>query len=358
MTNDFSYSELNSSKIELTDVPLIIRKAVLMSQGIWNNVFYGKNEIEKAFKVTDWGSREKSNLFLDHKDYEASEWIGEVRNKYFKGDTLYGDLIVYDPIWASKLKYGKPKVGISPKVGGSYDDKNKSMHNFTFDNFSLVINPAVKTAFINNMEVMKVDEKEIEKVLAEGKDEPEEEDPEKKKDEVMSEEDRKILKAAKSVLAAKKKDIENPEKEDEEMADDVFSLFENLILKGKDVGEITKKANEIRDKKESFKSAIRRAAKMAEDEEKPEDEEEEKKEAPAPTPAPAAEGDGEKKEEDDAESVLKEKLASLEKRIETMSKAMDAPIGTSMRRSTKELSEKELDQGLLDYLNKMDRGEC
>ena len=80
-----------AQSLELDNVPFVIKKAVLMSQGIWNGIYYSKSEIEKAFNNTDWNSRENKNLFLDHEDEKAGDWIGEVENMYFMNDTLYGD---------------------------------------------------------------------------------------------------------------------------------------------------------------------------------------------------------------------------------------------------------------------------
>ena len=133
-------------------IPYIEKNKVLMAPGVWNDCYYSKESIIKAVENTDWEDRYNSNLVLDHKDNDFGEWVGEVKNRRFDKETgyLYGDLYVYDPVTAVKLKYGKPKTGISPKVTG--DVEEKAMTDFVFNNFSIVINPAVKKAFINNSE--------------------------------------------------------------------------------------------------------------------------------------------------------------------------------------------------------------
>ena len=139
--------------LEKIKIPYVMKNKVLMSPGIWNNYFYSNSEIEKAFSNTDWDSKENRSLFLDHKDGTdnkdsgALTWVGEVVNQHMDGDTLVGDLIIVDKPTAMKLAYGA-KMGISPKVTGE-DGGDAVMRNFRYDNFSVVINPAVKTAYIN-----------------------------------------------------------------------------------------------------------------------------------------------------------------------------------------------------------------
>jgi len=132
--------------------PYVIKDKVLMSEGIWNNFYYSSEVIQDAFDNTNWEDRTLRNLFLDHKDTQTSEWIGEVVNLNKRGDTLYGDLVIYDPLFATKMEYGKPRFGISPKTFGDGDRYTRTMKSFKFENFSVVINPAVKTAYINNSE--------------------------------------------------------------------------------------------------------------------------------------------------------------------------------------------------------------
>ena len=138
------------NKIKL---PHIIKDKILMSPGIWNNFYYSAEEIKKSFSQTNWSSKEIRSLFLDHDDDKSREWIGEIINPRLVGDTLKGDLVIVDQPTAIKLVYGA-KMGISPKVTGQTEEGENIMLNFNYDNFSVVINPAVKTAWINNSEMV------------------------------------------------------------------------------------------------------------------------------------------------------------------------------------------------------------
>lgn len=131
-------------------IPFIIKDKTLMEEGNWNNHYYSGDTIERALSNTDWSNRSKRDLFLDHEDERTRDWIGEVQNIRMDGKKLVGDLIVYDLSTAIKLQAGKPKFGISPKVKGKNDIRSNEMKDFVFDNFSVVMNPAVKTAYINN----------------------------------------------------------------------------------------------------------------------------------------------------------------------------------------------------------------
>lgn len=134
------------------EYPLFIKDKVLMDEGTWNNHFYSPDSIMRAFENTDWEDRERRDLFLDHKDREAGEWVGSVENIRMENNKLIGDLKIDDWLLARKMSSGKPKFGISPKVSGKKDIKTNEMFDFVFDNFSIVKNPAVKTAYINNSE--------------------------------------------------------------------------------------------------------------------------------------------------------------------------------------------------------------
>lgn len=141
-----------SSNLDLENIkiPYVIPNKILMSPGIWNNYYYGPDEIKKAFERTAWDKKEVRSLFHDHVDRSSREWVGEIQNPHLVGDDVIGDLVVIDKPLAQKLAYGA-KMGISPKVHGQ--EENNKMHNFLFDNFSVVINPAVKTAYINNSQL-------------------------------------------------------------------------------------------------------------------------------------------------------------------------------------------------------------
>lgn len=168
-------------------IPYIEKNKVLMSPGTWNGYFYSKEEIKNGFRNTNWEERANKNLFLDHGDNKAGEWVGEIANQLVSNEgVLTGDIVIYDPITATKLAYGKPKMGISPKVRGDAD--GKAMKNFAYENFSIVINPAVKTAWINNSDgcnPIYLDQlNEVKLMAGEEENKKEEEMPMVKKDEV------------------------------------------------------------------------------------------------------------------------------------------------------------------------------
>ena len=142
-------SQLEGQEVDLENIkiPYIIKDKVLMSPGVWNNFYYSEDAIKEAYNKSAWTNKEIRSLFLDHQDRSSREWIGEVKNQRLDGDTVIGDLIIVDKPTAQKLAYGA-KMGISPKVHGM-EEGNKMMA-FEFDNFSVVINPACKTAYINN----------------------------------------------------------------------------------------------------------------------------------------------------------------------------------------------------------------
>ena len=159
--------KLESQDLEKIKVPYVIKDKILMSPGVWNEYFYSADSIHDAFLKSEWSKKEVRSLFLDHEDARSSEWIGEVINPKMKGDDLIGDLIIVDKPTAMKLAYGA-KMGISPKVSGG--EEGGKMLQFKYDNFSVVINPAVKTAYINNQQ------KEVKKMAEEeAKEQPKEE---------------------------------------------------------------------------------------------------------------------------------------------------------------------------------------
>jgi len=136
-------------------IPYVIKNAILISPGTWNKYFYNPASIKKAHMMTDWEDKSIKNLYLDHADDKTSQWVGNVSNLKCINGTEYGDLNIFDPITAVKMAKGKPKFGISPRVRGRAEEG--IMKEFTFENFSFVINPAVKTTYINNMEVKTMD---------------------------------------------------------------------------------------------------------------------------------------------------------------------------------------------------------
>ena len=194
---------------------LLIPDKVLMSEGTWNDYYYSKNEIENAYAHTDWEDKKVNELYLDHKDSEASAWVGFVKNPRISNGMLLGDLAIYDDATAKKIKAGA-KFGISPKVNGI--GKSGAMKKFNYLNFSIVTNPAVKTAFINNFQKI---QKEVIKNMAEEKDEEiEEELEEEEETEEEMAAKKKYPYPYKKEMKKKKKEEEVPE--EEEMSDNEF----------------------------------------------------------------------------------------------------------------------------------------
>ena len=147
--------KLDDNKVDLENIkiPYVIKNKVLMSPGVWNEFYYSASAIEDAFLKSRWDAKETRSLFLDHLDGTSESrmgsmtWVGEIANPRWEGEHLIGDLVIVDKSTAQKLAYGA-KMGISPKVHGM--EEGNEMLSFEFDNFSVVINPAVKTAYINN----------------------------------------------------------------------------------------------------------------------------------------------------------------------------------------------------------------
>jgi len=261
-----SNSPEESIDIENIKIPYVIKDKTLMSPGVWNNYYYSDKAINDAYIKTRWDEKQNRSLFLDHLDQSTKEWIGEIKNPRMDGGNLIGDLVIVDKPTAQKLAYGA-KMGISPKVHGEQED-NK-MLSFLYDNFSVVINPAVKTAYINNMEVKMAEEKEkVEDVPKEPATTEEVKTEEPVAEEVKTEEP-----------AVEEPAKEEPVETQMSETDEILSAVEEANA---DLGGILKKAKEIRKEGESWKDAVKRAsASMAE--EKPKKEKEEPaKEEPKP----------------------------------------------------------------------------
>jgi len=139
----------NLSKNDIVKIPYVIKNKVLMAPGKWNDTHYTNEEIRRAYENTDWSNKDVTSLILDHADKPLSvkDWVGWVKNVRLEGDNLVGDLELYDDDIIVKLVKAKAKFGISPRVKGI--EHNGELRNFTFENFSIVANPAVKKAYIN-----------------------------------------------------------------------------------------------------------------------------------------------------------------------------------------------------------------
>jgi len=162
---DLELSEVELNRLEL---PVILKSKELMAPGVWNDTEFSASEISKAFSITNWKDKDVISLFLDHIDdpsAAASHWVGWVKNiKLQKDGRMLGDLEIWDQDTAVKLKMAKAKFGISPKIRGKEDEKNR-MSDFTFENFSIVTRPAVRSAYINLSEKMKGGKEEMPKEI-------------------------------------------------------------------------------------------------------------------------------------------------------------------------------------------------
>jgi len=146
------------SQKDLIEIPTILKDKVLMAPGEWNGIHYTAEEIRKAYKNTDWENKDITSIILDHADKPLSvhDWVGFVENPRLEEDLLVGDLILYDENVLVKLIQAKMKCGISPRVRGIENEEH--LTDFTFENFSIVTNPAVKKAYINLSESKKLKE--------------------------------------------------------------------------------------------------------------------------------------------------------------------------------------------------------
>lgn len=138
------------------ELPIILKNKTVMAPGIWNKFLYTQEEIEKAYKFTDWSNPQVLAYYLNHEDSEADKWIGSIENpKYLpQSGEIVADVCIYDLNEAIKSSFGNQDFGISPKVSGR--NINGQMKDFVFLNFSHVIDPAVRLATINNSEIKDV----------------------------------------------------------------------------------------------------------------------------------------------------------------------------------------------------------
>ena len=313
--------------IQLSDRSLVMKHAVLMSQGNWNKYYYSKAEIEKGIRNTDWNTRENSYIYLEHNDGGVGDWIGDVKNFSMEGDTLYGDLHIHNPIWATSLRNGKPHFGISPKVLGTlYKDEGNAVKDLLFKNFSLVLNPAVKTAYLNNSANLVMEDEE----------------------EVVSEE------RIQEIVEQEVKEIENTNLKEGEVKtmdkiEDMDDLFELYELKKLSIPAILRKARELKTDGEPFRDAVKRAAKLQEEEAgTPEVEpKEEKIEEPVPAEedapeAPAAEAE--------------EKMREMAKEIKSLKEKFNEPAVKTLKKA-EPVFNGDSDMGMMLYLKEEVLGE-
>jgi hypothetical protein len=146
---ELSDAEVQSLEESVT-IPYRVEGVTLISPGNWNDLEWKESEIENAVQETDFdveGDVPNSALYLDHKDRQVDAYAGRVENVRMEDGEAVGDIIVTDKQTAINLEFGA-QFGISPKADG-FVDEGREMEDFTFENFSLVVNPAVKTTWLN-----------------------------------------------------------------------------------------------------------------------------------------------------------------------------------------------------------------
>lgn len=140
-------------KESYSDLPILIKGKTLMAPGTWNEILYTAAEIDNAFKNSDFDDKNIISLYANHEDQSVDSWVGYVRNLQLnEGGVVTGDLEVWNPLIGIYLDKAKAKFGISPKLKG-FETTDGKLRNFTFENFSVVTNPAVKKAYINLSEL-------------------------------------------------------------------------------------------------------------------------------------------------------------------------------------------------------------
>jgi hypothetical protein len=180
-------SELNLQSgvlLESICIPHVIKNKALLTPGNWNGYDFSKEAIATGFKLTDWNDKKNYELIKDHADKPLSvdAFLGYVKNAHLSligekdGDgldimegSLVGDLEIWDKDMIIKLAMAKAKFGVSAKVKG-YEDGTSFMIQ-SFNNFSVVDNPACKNAYINLGEGEKI--KKLEEEAEEDNDEEE-----------------------------------------------------------------------------------------------------------------------------------------------------------------------------------------
>jgi len=141
------YQQTTSEDLSDISLPFTVENVTLMSPGVWNDVEYMSSEIKEAYRRTNWKDSDVVSMFNEHDDEDSRDWVGEVRNVRMEGDEMVGDIDIVTAEEARKLAYGA-RFGISPKVAGR--KKNGRMRKYSYANFSLVLDPAVKTTFLNS----------------------------------------------------------------------------------------------------------------------------------------------------------------------------------------------------------------
>ena len=140
----------------------VIRDQIIFSPGKWKGHFYPPEIVKTMFEATNWDDPQINDLFLDHYDGTPDSlgsfirggmatWVGKIKNVRYSRD-IVADLHVVDLNTANKLAYPDTKFGISAKLIAGIKEGTTDILTATYKNTSIVIEPAVKTAYIHNSE--------------------------------------------------------------------------------------------------------------------------------------------------------------------------------------------------------------
>ena len=131
--------------------PYVIENVLLLSPGIWNGRMFTSDGIRFGLENTNWEDKKNYDLIYSH-DAKAENWVGYVKNRKLDDQgRLFGDLEIYDKDLAIKLGKAKAKMGISARVLGDVVPRGE-IDEFkirSFNNFSVVYEPACEEAWIN-----------------------------------------------------------------------------------------------------------------------------------------------------------------------------------------------------------------
>jgi hypothetical protein len=135
-----------SADVTNVKLPFILKRKLLINEGVHNGIFYPKEELIKAMSQHDG-----LPIYLDHKD-AASTWMGEIHAPEWdeSQNGIVADLFIVDQQAARNLSFGA-KFGVSAtvevnKLPSQSGPVGKDMG---FRSYSLVIDPAVKETMLN-----------------------------------------------------------------------------------------------------------------------------------------------------------------------------------------------------------------
>ena len=127
-------------KLSEIDLPVVLEKKLLFGPGKWNDWNIAEDEVLNSIRNTDWNKKSRS-IFYSHEDDKAEKWVGSVVNEQLIDGKVYGDLKICDADLAFKLTEGEAPFAVS--AGIKWPAEFRDPTNFSYRNFSMVINPGV-----------------------------------------------------------------------------------------------------------------------------------------------------------------------------------------------------------------------